>query len=57
MFAISVRDVAALLNAAVHKFSAGVCSSENLRVLHVFFKLNVIMHCLKMDATCLILLV
>ena len=37
MFAISVRDVAALLNAVVHKFSAGVCRSQNLRVLHVFF--------------------
>ena len=37
MFAISVRDVVAHLNAAVHKFSAGVCSSQNLRVLHVFF--------------------
>jgi len=59
MFAIFVRDVAALLNAAVHKFSAGVSSSQNLRVLHVFFfwKLNVIVHCLKMDATCLSLLV
>ena len=40
MFVISVRDVAALLNAAVHKFSAGVCSSQNLRVLHVFLSEN-----------------
>ena len=58
MFAISVRDIRALLNAAVHKFSAGVCSAQHVRVLHVFFlqKLNVIVHCLNVIVIFVILL-
>jgi len=40
MFAISVPDIAALLNVAVHKISAGVCSAQNLKVLHEFFLEN-----------------
>jgi hypothetical protein len=51
MFAISVRDVAAHLNAAVHKFSAGVCSSHNLKVLHVFF-LKTECHCALSENGC-----
>ena len=52
MFAISVRDVAAHLNDAVHKFSAGVCSSQNLRVLHVFFLLKTECHCALSENGC-----
>ena len=51
MFAISVPDIAALLNVAVHKFYAGVCSAHNLRVLHDFF-LETECHCALSECHC-----